>query len=174
MGGDTLLIVPGRWEKGQSYFSTYNKILEKVKKISYIASDMGITIGLENTQSCFLLSPKEWAEFIDEVNSPNIKFYFDIGNVYYVGLGEPSDWIRDLGYRICRIHLKDCLIKKEGLSITRNIVELGMGNIDWKCVKKSLEDIKYNSWFTVELTLPDKNRKEFLKRNSLFIEMVFG
>ena len=59
-----------------------------------------MVIGVENVWNNFLLSPLEMARFLDEIDSPFVRAYFDIGNV--VRTGEPADWIRTLGSRIAR------------------------------------------------------------------------
>ncbi len=47
----------------------------------------------------------EFARYVDEFESPWLKAYFDVGNVVFYGF--PQDWIRALGPRIAKVHLKD-------------------------------------------------------------------
>ena len=42
--------------------------------------------------------------FLDEINSPFVGAYFDVGNIIYIGY--PDQWIRILGPRIKRVHIK--------------------------------------------------------------------
>ena len=66
--------------------------------------------------------------------SPWLKAYFDVGNVVFYGF--PQDWIRVLGPRIVRVHLKDfSLDRAEGRFQWKN---LGEGDIDWPSVRKAL------------------------------------
>ncbi|HIE03734.1 MAG TPA: sugar phosphate isomerase/epimerase, partial [Candidatus Latescibacteria bacterium] len=81
MGGDTLLVVPGRWREGTSYVELYERGVELTKEMGRIAEEVGVRIGFENVENKFLLSPKEWSEFLDEVGSPYVGMYFDVGNV---------------------------------------------------------------------------------------------
>ena len=57
-----------------------------------------MVIAVEEVWNKFLLSPLEFARYVDELDSPWVKAYFDVGNV--VLYGYPQDWIRTLGPRI--------------------------------------------------------------------------
>lgn len=47
-----------------------------------------------------MLSPLEFARYVDEFASPWVKAYFDVGNIVFYGY--PQDWVRALGPRIVR------------------------------------------------------------------------
>ena len=85
----------------------------------------------------FLLSPLEFARYVDEFNSPWIRAYFDVGNVAIQGY--PQDWIRTLGKRIVKLHFKDFSFKKRMAEFT----PLLEGEIDWRAVHAALADIGY-------------------------------
>src|SRR5438105_1808869 len=87
MGGDTLLIVPGQWEEHQTYSDVWKNALATARRVAEIAERARIRVGLENVENRFLLSPREWMQFLDEVNSEWVRMYFDVGNVIYMGLG---------------------------------------------------------------------------------------
>src|SRR2546427_703593 len=70
-----------------------------------IAEEGKVAIGVENVWNKFLLSPLEFARFLDEIGSPYIGAYFDAGNVLVYGF--PDQWIRILGSRIKKVHVKD-------------------------------------------------------------------
>jgi len=72
---------------------------------------LNVTLALEEVWNKFLLSPLEFARYIDEYNSPHIRAYFDVGNV--VLYGYPQDWIRTLGKRIVKLHIKDFSFKHQ-------------------------------------------------------------
>ncbi|GIT72775.1 MAG: hypothetical protein Ct9H300mP28_25890 [Pseudomonadota bacterium] len=64
-----------------------------------------MAIAVENVWNKFLLSPLEMREFIDNFNTSQVGVYFDVGNVLLTGY--PDQWIRILGSRIKRVHIKD-------------------------------------------------------------------
>jgi L-ribulose-5-phosphate 3-epimerase len=98
----------------------------------------------------FLLSPLEMAAYIDEFHSPWIKAWFDVGNVLLYGY--PQDWIRTLGKRIVKVHLKDFKRKEDGYAW----VNLGDGDVDWAAVRQAFADIGYSGSAITELEHGDE------------------
>ncbi len=73
--------------------------------------ELKVIIGVEEVWNKFLLSPLEFARYVDEFKSPWIRAYFDVGNVVFYGY--PQDWIRTLGKRIVKLHIKDFKYENE-------------------------------------------------------------
>ncbi len=102
---------------------------------------------MEEVWNKFLLSPLEFVRYVDDFKSPYLKAYFDVGNVVLYGF--PQDWIRTLGSRIVRLHLKDFKMdRSEGRFDWKNI---GEGDIDWQDVRRALNEIGFNGWATTEI-----------------------
>jgi L-ribulose-5-phosphate 3-epimerase len=149
LGADSVLLVPGIVDSNTPYKEAYERSQKRIKSLIPVAQNLGIMITIENVWNNFLLSPLEFARYIDELNSPWVQAYFDVGNV--VGaFGFPQDWIRTLGKRIKKIHLKD--FKLEG----RKWVNLGEGDVNWAEVRKALDDIGYKGYVTAELPAGDE------------------
>jgi hexulose-6-phosphate isomerase len=91
------------------------------------------------------LSPLEFARYIDEFESPWIRSYFDVGNVALYGY--PQDWIRTLGPRIVKLHIKDFSWRK----LVGKWEALGEGDIDWRAIYVALNEIGFKGTATVEL-----------------------
>ena len=107
-----------------------------------------MVVAVEEVWNKFLLSPIEFARYVDEFESPWLKAYFDVGNVVFYGF--PQDWIRALGPRIAKVHLKDFqLDRQNGRFAWRNI---GEGDIDWLAVHRAFSDIGYRGCFTTEVS----------------------
>jgi hexulose-6-phosphate isomerase len=155
--------VPGRWDKGQSYLRLWENGLDTARRVADVAAELDMTVGLENVENHFLLSPREWCEFLDAVNSPHLRMYFDPGNLVYLNAGDPADWARDIGARICRVHLKDSRNLTEGPRKSQELVPLLAGNVPWSETVRALKDIGYDSWLSAELVIPQNGRGEFLK-----------
>ena len=150
MGGDTLLVVPGRWEGDQTYSQMWDNALDSAKRIAEVADRAGVTVGLENVENKFLLSPRDWMRFLDAVDSESVRMYFDAGNVVYLGLGYPDQWLLDLGRKyITRVHFKDADDRGE----LRYLLE---GEVNWPAVTEAMKTIGYDDWVGVEL-LPPKH-----------------
>jgi L-ribulose-5-phosphate 3-epimerase len=63
--------------------------------------------------------------------------------------GYPQDWIRTLGARIVRVHIKD--FKLDRAKGTFQWVNLGEGDVDWPEVRKAFSEIGYESWVSTEI-----------------------
>jgi hexulose-6-phosphate isomerase len=143
LGAATVLLVPAVVKEDVSYSDAYKRSQEHIRKLLPLAEELRVIIAVENVWNKFLLSPLEFARYVDELDSPWLKSYFDIGNVIIFGYAQ--DWIRTLGKRIVKIHLKD--FKRKGYQWT-NLLE---GDVNWKQVRLALDEIGYDGFMTTEL-----------------------
>ena len=149
-GADTILLVPGRVNDLVGYDECWERSTAEIKKVLPFAEKLGVTIAIENVWNNFLLSPLEAARYVDQFNSPFVRFYFDCGNVLVVGW--PEQWIRILGKRIARIHIKEYSRKiadKQGKWAGFGVA-LQEGDNNWPTIVKALDEIGYHSWATIE------------------------
>lgn len=149
-GADTALLVPGRVSDTVSYNDCWDRSVVEINKILPFAKKIGVTIAIENVWNNFLLSPLEAARYIDQFNTPIVRAYFDCGNVLVIGW--PEQWIRILGKRIARIHIKEYSRKiadKQGKWAGFG-VPLQEGDNNWPGIMKALDEIGFHSWATIE------------------------
>jgi len=143
-GGSTVLVVPAVVNRKVGYRDAYKRSQDNIRKLIPDAQAHGVKIAIEEVWNKFLLSPVEFARYIDEFESPWVGAYFDVGNV--VEFGYPEEWIRELGKRILKIHIKEYAKEK------RFSYRLGEGGeIDWSAVTRALEDCGYDGWITAEV-----------------------
>jgi len=157
-GETTVLLVPAVVNKDVSYADAYTRSQAEIRKTIGLAEDLGIKIALENVWNHFLLSPLESARYIDELDSPMVGAYFDIGNI--VNYGWPEQWIRTLNKRIMKLDVKGFSRKRrdeEGLWKGFQ-VKIGEGDCDWPAVRQALTDINYQGWATAEVPGGDRER----------------
>ena len=147
LGADTILVVPGLVTEEADYDYVYKASQESLNNLVPLASECKVCIGIENVWNKFLLSPLEFKRFIDEVSSPYLAAYFDLGNVLIFGY--PEQWIEILGKRIKKVHIKDFITKIGNISGFTNLLE---GDINWRKVILALKKINYQSYLTAELT----------------------
>ena len=110
------------------------------------AAARGVVIGIENIWNKFLLSPLEMRDYIDEIASPWVGVFLDVGNM--LAFGYPQHWIRILGRRIRKIHFKDY---RRGMPGLAGFVDLLAGDVDWAAVTDALEEIGYAGWVNAEM-----------------------
>ena len=143
MGADAVLLVSGVVTPAMPYARAYEQSQRDVQRLIPLAEELGVIIAIENVWNDFLLSPLEFAQYIDEFESPWVQAYFDVANI--VAFGYPQDWIRTLGSRIRRIHFKDFHRH------TREWTPLLEGTVDFLEVRKALDEVGYTDFVTAEL-----------------------
>lgn len=149
-GADTVLLVPGRVSEEISYDDCWTRSVAEIKKVVPFAEDLKVAIAIENVWNNFLLSPMEAANYVDQFDSPYVKFYFDCGNYHFLGWAE--QWIRILGKRIAKIHIKEYsrkIAESQGKRAGFN-VKLLEGDINWAAIMKALDETGYSNWATIE------------------------
>ncbi len=148
-GADTVLLVPAVVDATTSYRDAWTRSQRVIReRILPAAKDANVIVAIEEVWNKFLLSPVEFARYVDDFESVWVRAYFDVGNVVLYGF--PQDWIRTLGSRIVKIHVKDFTIdRRNGTFAWKN---LGEGDIDWPDVRRALKDIGYAGYVTTELT----------------------
>jgi L-ribulose-5-phosphate 3-epimerase len=162
-GADTVLLVPAVVKADTTIPQAWERSQPHVRKLIPLAEELGVVIGVEPVWNKFLLTPYDTAKYVDEFKSPWVKAYFDVGNV--VMYGYPQEWIRALGERIVKFHLKD--FKYE----TRQWVPLREGSIDWKEVRKAIGEIGFSGYLTVELQGGDE---AYLREVSRRVDMILA
>jgi len=141
-----------------SFMENYRSSQEAIRKAIPYAEKKRVHILVENVWSTFLIEPLTMARYIDELDSPYVKAYFDVGNV--VRWGWPQHWIEVLGKRIVKIHIKEYNLKvamSEGMG-KGFAFPIGQGSIDWKRVRQELMKIGYRGWATAEVSGGNRER----------------
>ena len=123
IGGSSVLLVPGRVSgKDETHDHVWKRSIVEIRKVLPLASRLGIHVLIENVWSGFCEDPKQYRDYIDEINSPWVGAYFDIGNCRKFGPAE--DWIRTLGRRIVKLDVKDWGRKN-------SFCRLSEGDVNW-------------------------------------------
>lgn len=156
LGIDAVLVVPGAVDvfflpdaPVIPYETVWKRSQEQLKSLAKTARKLKVSIAIENVWNRFLLSPVEMAHFVDSIGSRYVGCYFDVGNV--LPFGYPQDWIRTLGSRIRRIHIKDF---KRSVGTVDGFCDLTEGDVPWAEVMKALKEIGYKSSVTAEMMPP--------------------
>jgi len=170
VGGSSVLLVPGHGKDG-TQDQVAKRSIEQIHKALPLASKLGIHILIENVWNAFLYkhdgpddqTADALAKYIDDIDSPWVGVYFDIGNHHKYG--QPQQWIRTLGKRIVKLDVKGYSRSKPGWT------GIGEGTINWKDIQKALKEIGFSGWATAEVGGGDKNR---LKQVAERMDKVLG
>lgn len=170
-GADVVLLVPGVVKPDVTILDAWKRSQPEIRKLIPLAKDLGVIIGIEPVWNKFLLTPYDTIKYVDEFNSPWVKAYFDVGNVVMYGF--PQEWIRALGKRIVKFHIKDFKFE------TRQFVPLREGSIDWKEVRKAIGEIGYNGWVTTEVSKSSEAERQmtheaWLREVSKRVDLIFA
>jgi hexulose-6-phosphate isomerase len=153
-GAGHVLLVPavvdGKTTSYQEAWTRSQKVIRE--RLLPLATELKVEIGIEEVWNKFLLSPLEMAKYVDEFKSPYVRAYLDVGNMIFYGY--PQDWIRVLGKRIARVHLKDFTLKRGDGRF--DWVNIGEGDVDWVEVRKALADVGYDGYVTTEIDGGDR------------------
>lgn len=107
-------------------------VVEKLKKIAPKAQKAGVTLAVES-----YLTAQQHLDIINRVGSEAISVYYDVANSQSKGYDICRE-IRLLGKHIAEFHAKD------------NDDLYGKGSIDFKAVRKAIDDIGYRGWLVME------------------------
>lgn len=164
-GAETVLLVPAVVNPQTSYKDAWVRSQEQIRKLLPMAEELKVIIAVEEVWNKFLLSPLEYAKYIDDFQSPWLRSYFDVGNV--VLYAYPQDWIRTVDKRIVKLHIKDFQFHN-GVA---KWVPLREGDINWIEVYKALGEIGYHGTATVEL---EKGDEAYLREVNKRFEMILS
>lgn len=148
-GATSVLLVPGVARDGVTYQQCWDRSIAEIRKAIPVARDLGVKIAIENVGNDFIMKPEQAVEYLDAINSEWVGFHFDIGNAGRVGPAER--WIRVIGKRIVRIHIKDFTTKPPPPGAKRSDrPRLLEGETNWPEVMKALDEIGYREWAITE------------------------
>ena len=149
-GGFSVLLVPGKvGGSDETHDHVWERSIGCIRRVLPLASRLGVRILIENVWNGFCETPEQLRDYVDEIASPWVGVYFDIGNV--VKFSPSEDWIRTLGNRIVKLDVKDWG-KQNGFC------KIGDGDVHWAEVRQALAEIRFNGWCTAEVGGGDRER----------------
>ena len=106
LGADTILHTLGGRPSPELYYNVaYACALRSLQELAPFAEEIGVNIAFEYVWNGFLTSPMETAQFLAQVASPRVGFFFDPGNMRIFHHSE--HWARICGPFIQKVHAKD-------------------------------------------------------------------
>jgi hexulose-6-phosphate isomerase len=174
LGAKTWLIHPGQLTTEVPYDACWRYTLEGLNALKGRAEATHLRIGLENVWNKFLLSPLEFRRLLEEVNSPQVGIWFDIGNV--VAFGFPEQWLRILGPKhLVGLHIKDF---KRGpgdhFGTYDGFVPLFHGSVNWPAVMRQIADLGFDDYLITEVGLGHQPLPEALQEISRQLDVMIA
>lgn len=163
-GGTEVLLVPGQVSgETETHQHVWDRSTTEIQKVLGLAASLGVRICIENVSNGFCYDPKggsnqtadQFVAYIDQFKSPWVGLYYDVGN--HMVFGDPGAWIRTLGPRIVKLHIKDRIRAKNSTA------DVGMGEVDWGGVRAALRDVGFHGWCTAEVNGGDEARLTALR-----------
>ncbi len=149
-GTDAILVVAGLVTEEVPYDEVYRRVVEVLQGLAPDAARLGVRIGCENccAEQKFLLSPREFRQFLRDVDRPSVGLHLDVGNIHDDGFAE--QWIEILGPQITRIHIKD-VMKKRGRCCDSVYTNVFLGDNNWSAIHAALDKVGYDGWLVAEM-----------------------
>lgn len=138
MGIGCSLHTLGKFSADLYYDDAYKNGVASLKEIAQTAEEVGVNLAVEQVWNGFLFSPLEMKQFLDEVGSKRIGFYFDPGNMAVFHF--PQHWARIVGPHIKMVHLKDW----QGRALNGGWTPLLEGEVDFAAVNRELRAHGYD------------------------------
>ncbi len=157
LGANSVLHVV-RYDKKIGYMQNYRETQAIIRRAIEHAEKQQVMILVENVWASYLIEPLGMARFLDELDSPMVGAYFDVGNV--VRWGWPQHWLEVLGKRAKKLDIKEYdlnVAMNEGMRAGFG-KPLGQGSIDWAKVRQQLASIGFQGWATAEVKGGDRQR----------------
>ena len=132
---------------------TRELFIQNLKKASEWASKACITLAIENMENTFLNSVTKYMEIAEEVDSPWLKLYPDLGNL--------TAWTHDEVYRelekgvksqqIIAVHLKEAKKVTDTFGGIFRELEFGTGDVNFVKTFETLKKVEFTGPFLVEM-----------------------
>ncbi|MBQ4353495.1 MAG: sugar phosphate isomerase/epimerase [Clostridia bacterium] len=148
VGASGVLHVPGGMGETITLDAARKNAIAFFKKYREEIEASGITVGLENVWNGFFLSPYDMSTMIDEIGSPAVGAYLDVGNMIAFSVSEY--WVEVLGERIKYVHVKDYK-RNGGLNSGGTWQDITHGTADWEKIIPALRKAGFDGYLTGEV-----------------------
>jgi hexulose-6-phosphate isomerase len=148
---DAILVVAGVVTSDTPYNEVYTRCVDTLRRLGEVAGNAKVKIGVENCNSeqRFLLSPREFYTFLNDVNSPWVGIHLDVGNIHDTGFAE--QWIEINGPRITRVHVKDVMKHRGRCGQESVYTNLFLGDNNWRAIRDAMTKVGYDKWLIAEM-----------------------
>lgn len=154
----------------ESNVRTKQLYLDGMKKCIKWAEQANVMLSIEMMDHPFMNNITKYLYLAQELNSPFLSVYPDVGNLSAWGNCIREELQRGKG-QISAIHLKDTLAVTDNFNGKFKEVDFGAGCVDFEKVFKTLKDIEYKGPLLIEMwTEKSENPIEEIRKAKKWIE----
>ena len=150
-GAGSILLVPGVVNNEVSFDVCWQRSIEQIRLAIPLAEELGVKISVENVWNNFITTEDQAVRYLDEINSPWVGWHFDCGNI--IRYGDPIVWIKALGKRTNRVHIKeysrDRAMRSGDVWKGFNAALLEGAN-NWSGIMKAFDEVGYQNYLITE------------------------
>lgn len=150
-GADSILLVPGVVNNEVNFDDCWKRSIEQIRLAIPLAEELGVKISIENVWNNFITTEDKAVSYVDEIKSPWVRWHFDAGNI--IRYGDPIAWVKALGKRITRVHIKEYSrdrAMRSGDVWAGFKAPLLEGANNWAGIMKALDEIGYRDYLITE------------------------
>lgn len=149
MGADSVLLVPGVVGEEATHAQVWSRSIEGIRTVAPLCAELGVRVLIENVWNGFCETAESFRDYLDEIASPWVGAYLDLGNCRKFGPTE--HWVRTLAHRVVKLDVKDW-------GAETGFGKIGDGDVDWPAVRQALAEIRFSGWCTAEVAGGDRQR----------------
>ena len=172
LNADSVLVL-ARHDPRQSYAANVAHWQTLVRQALPTAERHGVRLCIENVRATFLKRAEQMTEFIDSIQSPYVRSYYDTGNTITWTEQPAEHWARVLSHRIYKVDVKDRGHAEFGDVRLASKTAKGTdgGEVNWAAVRRELRAINFRGWATAEVVGGDR---QHLARMARWMDQVLG
>ncbi|MFO1511745.1 MAG: sugar phosphate isomerase/epimerase family protein [Verrucomicrobiota bacterium] len=150
-GAGSILLVPGVVNNEVTFDECWKRSIEQIRLAIPLAQELSVKISIENVWNNFITTEDQAVRYLDEINSPWVGWHFDCGNI--IRYGDPIVWIKALGKRVNRVHIKeysrDRAMRSGDVWKGFNAALLEGAN-NWPGIMKAFDEVGYQNYLITE------------------------
>ena len=138
----------------------WDNMIQTLKDISKVARIYGIRVVYHPHAGGYVEFEDEIERLCNDISYDDMGLVLDTGHIYYAG-GDPSAVLRRYKERVDYIHFKDVnrAVYDEVMKVDMDFFEaaakgvmcpIGAGSLDYQDIRKTLDEIEYSGWVTIE------------------------
>lgn len=131
--------------QGMTFEVALSTFVEVLRPVVEHAERVGVLLLVEPEPGLLIETSDQYLLFAEKIQSPALGLNLDIGHMFCVG-EDPAESVRKLAPHIRHVHLEDIAASREH----RHLIP-GEGVIDFRNTLKSLKEVGYDGWITIEL-----------------------